>query len=182
MLVDGRGVKFCEDRWVDDQVLKEKFPRLFTISQRKDSAVGELVDPGQIRSGGCHSWNLGWRRERFEWENHLEEQLLEIISSVKWYMEGNDRLMWVDNNQQEYFVKAGYRVLNKEELMQISGEFQLLWSLKITPSAAVCAWRLLLDILPTRDNLVRNGIRITNVRCPIVSRRCRNFPTSIYYL
>jgi len=68
---------------------------------------------------------------------------VETISSVKWNMEGNDRLKWVDNDQQEYFIKSGYRVLNKEELMQMSKEFQLLWSLKTAPSAAVCAWRLL---------------------------------------
>jgi len=59
LLANGRSVKFWEDRWVDGQVLKEKFPRLFTISQCKDNTVGDLVDPGQIRSGGCHSWNRG---------------------------------------------------------------------------------------------------------------------------
>jgi len=167
LLADGRSVKFWEDRWVDGQVLKEKFPRLFTISQCKDSTMRELVVPGQIRSGGCQSWNLGWRRERFEWEKHLEAQLMETISSVKWIMEGNDRLKWVDNDQQEYFVKSGYRVLNKEELMQMSEEFQVLWSLIITPSVAVCAWRLLLDRLPTRDNLARRGMQLTSVRCPM---------------
>jgi len=31
-LEDGRIIKFWEDRWVDGKVLKEEYPRLFSIS------------------------------------------------------------------------------------------------------------------------------------------------------
>jgi len=85
--------------------------------------VGELADPRKIRSGGCHSWNLDWRRERFEWEKLLEAQLLATISRVQWTTKGNDRLIWVGNDQQKYSIKSGYGVLNKEDLMQNFGIF-----------------------------------------------------------
>jgi len=65
--------------------------------------------------------------------------MLETISKVQWSLEGTDRLKWVGNDQQEYSIKFGFSVLNKEELMQDSGIFQLLWSLKIAPSAILCA-------------------------------------------
>jgi len=45
--------------------------------------VGGVADWGKIRSGECHSWNLGWRREQFEWEKLLEDPLLATISKVK---------------------------------------------------------------------------------------------------
>jgi len=32
-----------EDRWVDGQALKEKFPRLYSISQNKDTLLGDLA-------------------------------------------------------------------------------------------------------------------------------------------
>jgi len=51
--------------------------------------------------------------------------------------------------------------------MQTFEEFQVLWNLKIAPSAAVCAWRLLLDRLPTRDNLAKRGMQLMSVRCPM---------------
>jgi len=51
-LGDGRSVNFWEDRWVVGQVLKEKFPRLFSISQCLDSKVGDLVQREQITSEG----------------------------------------------------------------------------------------------------------------------------------
>ena len=49
-------------------MLKEEFPMLFSILQNKDSEVYDLVDWGHSWSGRCTSWNLSWRRERFEWE------------------------------------------------------------------------------------------------------------------
>jgi len=53
--------------------MEKEFPRLFSISQCKDSDVCEFVDWRQNWSGRCKSWNMGWRRERFEWEKPVEE-------------------------------------------------------------------------------------------------------------
>jgi len=83
-----------------------------------------------------------------------------MISNVRWRSSDQDRLVWVGDNDsnQEYIVKSGYSMLNKEDQMQVSEIFQLLWTLKIIPLAAVCAWRLLLDRLPTRLNLAKRGM------------------------
>ena len=101
-------VKFWKDRWVKGQILKETFPRLYLISQCKDSLVGDLAALGKIRSGGCYRWNLVWRGERFEWEKHLEVQLLDMISKVQLNTEGQDRLLWEGNDQKVYTLKYGY--------------------------------------------------------------------------
>ena len=111
----GRNVKFWEDRWVDCKVLKEYFPRLFTIAQSKDSEVFDVVDWGQSWSGRCTSWNLSRRRERFEREKQLEGQLLGLISSVQWNKEGKNRLKWTWDDQQVYTTKSGYSILNMED-------------------------------------------------------------------
>jgi len=44
--------------------------------------VSDLAARGQTWSGRCYSWNLSWRRERFEWERQIEEQLLIMISKI----------------------------------------------------------------------------------------------------
>jgi len=93
-LGDGQSVKFWKDRWADDRVLKEDFPRLFIISQSTDIMVSNLVDWEHSWSGRCNSWNLGWRRSRFEWEKPFKEQLLNLISSVQWKRKDNDRMVW----------------------------------------------------------------------------------------
>jgi len=110
---DGYCVKVWEDRWVDGHVLKEKFPRLYMISQCTDSVVGDLVQMGHITSEGCSNWSLTWRRKRFVWEKHEEEQLLALISKVRWSKDKQDKLVWIGDNvaKQEYTVKSGYNVL-----------------------------------------------------------------------
>jgi len=69
----------------------------------------------------------------------------------------------VEEDLQEYTIKSGYNILNYKDLMQNSKTFQALWSLKFAPSALMCAWRLLLDRLPTRSNLVRRGVQLESV-------------------
>jgi len=120
--------------------------------------VGDLVDLGHIRSEGGYSWNLDWRRERFEWEKQLEVQRLDMVSKVCWISKGQDRLLWEGNGQKAYTVKFEYSVLNREDLMHTPEVFRLLWGLKIAPSTIICAWRLLLHRFSTRVNLDRRGL------------------------
>jgi len=41
-LSDGSKVRFWEDMWVEDDSLRDKFPKLYTISQCKDCVVSDL--------------------------------------------------------------------------------------------------------------------------------------------
>jgi len=138
--------------------MKDKFPRLYSISLNRDSMVGDVAKWDGGRTSRCTNWNLCWRRERFEWEKHLEEQLLTVISNVLWDVRREDRLVWVGEDNQEYIVRSRYNILNGESSMQSSASFKLLWSLSAAPSTVVGAWRLLLDRLPTRLNLARRGV------------------------
>jgi len=67
---------------VADKALKDKFPRLYFISLNKESLVGDVAVWDGGRTSRCTNWNLFWRRERFEWKKHLEEQMLTLISNV----------------------------------------------------------------------------------------------------
>jgi len=120
---DRRSVKFWKDMWVDGQALKEKFSRLYSISQNIDSLVGYLAEWEVSRFSRYTTWNLSWHRERFEWEKKLEEQMKVMITNVKWEARGQDMLVWVDEELQEYIVRSGYSILNCEDLMQSSETF-----------------------------------------------------------
>ena len=74
--------------------------------------------------------------------------------------------MWVGDDQLEYTGKSGYSILNQDNLRR-SEAFQMLWTLKIAPSPLVCAWRVCLDRLPTRPNLVRRRVMLGNMQCPL---------------
>jgi len=76
-------------------------------------------------------------------------------------------LVWVGEEHQDYIVKCDYSILNGESILQTSEIFKLDWSLNVAPSAIIGAWRLLLDRMPTRFNLVRRGVQIVNLQCPL---------------
>jgi len=41
------------------------------------------------------------------------------------------------------------------------------WNLKILPSAQFTAWRVLCNVIPTKDNLLRRGLLLMSDRCPL---------------
>ena len=87
---------------MDDKALKDKFPRMYSISLNKNSLVCDIADRVGSRTSHCSTRNLNWRREMFEWEKHLEVQLLTLISNVKWDVKSEDRLVWEGEATQVY--------------------------------------------------------------------------------
>ena len=86
---NGRGTSFWRDRWIGDQALATVFPRLFSLALHKEAKIGDLwslVD-------GAVSWNIGWRRRPFLWENNLIANLLTLIEGTL-LGEGDDRWLW----------------------------------------------------------------------------------------
>lgn len=57
-------------------------------------------------------WKLRWRRDRFEWEKLLEEQMLNCISGVQWRYGSPDGWVWQKDDDQQHKVKTGYMILN----------------------------------------------------------------------
>lgn len=61
----GNKARFWEDGWLDNCNLKNRFPRLFSLSLDEGLKVGEVRE----WEGSVWRWGLRWRRERFEWES-----------------------------------------------------------------------------------------------------------------
>jgi len=64
-------------------------------------------------------------------------------------------------------VKATYNILMGEESVVVEEPFTKLWTLKTLPSAQFTAWRVLCNAIATKDNLLRCGIPLVCVRCPL---------------
>jgi len=72
-LGNGSRIKFWEDSWMGDRMLKDKFRRLYEVSDTKDFLVCDLT----LRIGNgttqYYIWHIPWRRELFDWEEDLEK-------------------------------------------------------------------------------------------------------------
>lgn len=79
-----------------------------------------------------------WRRNGFEWENVLQEELLTTLSSVILNRCGKDTLAW---ESEEFSVKKTYECASKSNLGNSSGLqiFKILWMFKALPNVLTTA-------------------------------------------
>jgi len=100
-LVDGKYIKFWEDKCIGKLPLKWKFPRLYSLSLDVDDVVCEMGERVIIGNVVGFNWCLHWRRDFFVWEKELEVQLLELLANSRWQKEGSERILWEDGEPTE---------------------------------------------------------------------------------
>ena len=80
----GSKVLFWEDAWKEDEVsLKEKYPRLYQISQQQVQQMGITTNTGW-------EWQLQWRRFLLEAEIAAAANFMEDIQSLEVQMQQQD--------------------------------------------------------------------------------------------
>jgi len=109
---NGREIMLWKDKWLGDEALKDKFPRLFSICSGKGD---KLWQGGEWNSNLQWVWKIGWRRSLFEWEKHQELEMGRLMGSKCINMEKDDRWVWKENETAKYTVKSAYRILKDEE-------------------------------------------------------------------
>lgn len=75
----GRKILFWRDICLHDCSLSSKFPRLYSISLKKNQVILAL---GFWRDNLWH-WDFKWRRSLFSWEQSQVTEVLELLSSFK---------------------------------------------------------------------------------------------------
>jgi hypothetical protein len=154
---NGSSTRFWEEKWIGDTVLKEKFPRLFSLSEQKELAVSELLEAFLDRS------KLLWRRSLFQWEEELVDKLGMMVSEVAL---STDRDKWVWNLDEDgiFSVKSTYNYLaaelsNSEMVsMEEARVFKKIWESTAPSKIIAFSWQLLYDRLPSKRNLRSRGM------------------------
>jgi uncharacterized protein YjlB len=77
-LGNGLNTSFRCDTWVGDVPLRDRFPRLFSISNQKEMSVSRV----RRNLNGTTCWDVSWRRRFFVWEHDLLTELLALINPV----------------------------------------------------------------------------------------------------
>jgi mannosylglycoprotein endo-beta-mannosidase len=171
ILGNGQSIYFWKDVWLEDQRLNVKFPRLFGISIQKDSLISDIgswVD-------GVWRWDLRWRRAFFAWEETLLDELLMLLTRVN-LKDEEDRWHWRSGRGEGFSVKSTYVYLDNLLLPNIPKSpveafaFKFIWKCGVPSKVSALAWQLILNRIPTRDNLRRRGvIRAQDSFCPFCS-------------
>ena len=156
--------RFWEDGWMADGIpLMVKYPRLHLNSNQKNQCIQQLGSS----SGGTWEWRLQWRRLLFEAEIPMGVAFLEEIQDLNINEQQQDRWVWLNDSTGVYTVSSAYQLLDRESRDDnTDGVFQDVWKLKIPSKAVFFAWRLIRDRLPTKSNLSRRNVDITDKLCP----------------
>jgi len=163
---DGKKIRIWEDKWLDNIPLAYKFPRLYSISL---DTCCTLSQAGAWYNN-CWSWKMRWRRNLFVWECSLVDLLMQSLENKRLTREGGvkaDKWIWRYVDSMEFSVKAAYLVLLGEENVEGEEVFASFWNLKTLPSTQFMAWRVLCNVIPTKDNILRCGLLLISDRCPL---------------
>jgi hypothetical protein len=156
---NGNLTSFWCDVWLGNQSLQDRFPRMFSISNQQASVIssmGEWV-------GGVWSWVLTWRREFFAWEVPIFRELLEYIQpfapSVR-----EDVWLWREDRDVGFTVSSCYflllRMFRENRTLDACTNFAFskIWNCGIPSKVSAFSWQLLLDRIPTKENLCKRRI------------------------
>jgi hypothetical protein len=95
------------DNWIGDTSLKDRFPRLFSISNQKEASVAEVWNPEPV----VERWRFHWRRRFFVWEETVLEELKEVLTGVTVSVEV-DSWCWKPGNDVVFTVKSAYEFVS----------------------------------------------------------------------
>ncbi|XP_020225343.1 uncharacterized protein LOC109807237 [Cajanus cajan] len=110
-------------------------------------------------TGHRWAWQLHWRRERFEWEIPLEQQLMQRLLECNPRARQVDSWWWLGEPSGTYTVRSAYSAITSEaDVGSNIGAPSSVWSIPAPPKAKIFAWRMMSRGLPTVDNLASRSI------------------------
>jgi hypothetical protein len=165
----GNMTDFWNEVWVGNQSLRNRFPRLFLLSDQQHAKVNEM---GSMEGDGWQ-WDLKWRREFFEWERVVFQDLLSVIEGFQqsnlqdcWRWKADPTLGFTARSAYQYLINL-YRPATVLSLQQ-QFVFNNLWNSAAPSKVIAFSWQLMFDRLPTRENLILRGMmRTADMVCPL---------------
>lgn len=151
---------FWHDSWVFGEPLCSRFPNLYQLEAVKLSLLRDRV----CFDNGSQLLHFHWIRQLTEFEHADVLILIDLIKSVAWAGISD---VWSNDN----FVTGRFLVKNIRsrirELQEIQLENRFVWIKWIPIKVNFLAWRLWLNRLPTKDNLIRRNVNIPSMMCEV---------------
>ncbi|GJU61617.1 RNA-directed DNA polymerase, eukaryota, partial [Tanacetum coccineum] len=155
---NGYHTRFWKDKWIGDNQLCHIFPRVYALETTKESSVAEKLNG---------SFSDSFRRNaRGGVEEHQLAQLRLLIDPVI-LSSSVDKWLWDLSSDGDFHVKDSRRLL--DEFFLPRDDIATRWVKYVPIKINVFAWRVWLDRLPTRLNLIQRNVSVSSLLCPICS-------------
>jgi hypothetical protein len=179
-LGNGTNTHFWFDVWIGSSSLKDRFPRLFSISNQKEAMVADLWNRAMdVR------WIFNWRRRLFVWEETLVEDLVESLHGIN-LTDLDEKWCWSPDPNGDFSIKSTYALVS--DLLGDRGSlqndlmlaFKAVWKCPAPSKVQGFAWLMLHDRIPTKVNLFGRRILVqpTDQACV----QCNNNDDNLVHL
>ncbi|GKD04620.1 zf-CCHC domain-containing protein, partial [Tanacetum coccineum] len=148
--------RFWEDLWLGKVPFNELFPRLYALVNNKECSVVVKMQ-GEIDNSFRRHVRGGVETQQLE--NIQDLVRSKVLSNV------DDRWAWDLNGDGDFCVKDARDLV--DEVLLPKENVATRWIKTIPIKVNVFAWKLHLDRLPTRSNLLKRGIQVQSSLCPI---------------
>ncbi|WMV40242.1 hypothetical protein MTR67_033627 [Solanum verrucosum] len=153
---NGGRTLFWEDKWVDQVILRNRFPILFNMSLQKEATIREMRDN--------QGWDLRFRRHLNDWEVNKIVELLNILGQYKDLNTDEDNLFWNPDEQGRFSIGSAYRSSQRPGTHIGGWPWKMIWKVKIPLKIACFTWLLANQAALTQHNLMKRGMQICS-RC-----------------
>ncbi|XP_016204110.1 uncharacterized protein LOC107644693 [Arachis ipaensis] len=154
---DGRRTRFWEDVWIMGGSLKDRYPRLFSVSNQRGSVIGDCG----FWDGLTWIWNFQWRRELFQWELELVNQLHNTLRIVKLALGREDRVVWKYDKKGIFSTNSFVQMLQVEMAPEDISSYNFtrsIWKGLVPPRVELFVWFGLIGRVNTKERLRRFGV------------------------
>ncbi|KAL8516069.1 hypothetical protein ACS0TY_014665 [Phlomoides rotata] len=160
---DGRETYFWEEKWIEGEQLKQRFPCLYQLSVNKEAKIAEM---GEWTLDGWH-WNWNWRRPLFGRELSLMDSLTNLVQQQGISNQRMDNWNWSGSSKGTFKIKEVYDWRQKLQHQGLGDNnntdaYSLIWNSLAPSKVRKHAWRVLKERLPTKDLLLLKGVNIPN--------------------
>ena len=138
--------------------LCDAFPNLFVVTAHKDVVIKEMWSPDE--GGGC--WNPHFLRSFNNWELEEANNFLPCLSRTKEQPSLEDKMRWVEEKKELFFVKSMFKVLDSPSHCYFP--VNIIWQPKIQSRICFFAWEAAWGKASTLDQIQKRGRPLAN-RC-----------------
>ncbi|GAU36466.1 hypothetical protein TSUD_166320 [Trifolium subterraneum] len=151
---NGRETAFWFDPWLGSVPLKNRFQRLFQVSEQCLNLIGDMISWVQ----GEWNWDFRWKRELSLEEFDLAHDLMQVVTQSP-TLGVEDSWVWKYDPSGRFSVRSAYLTLTGSEVVSDPNPLlSRVWKSWAPSKVIVFSWQLLQDRVATRQNLLRRRV------------------------
>ncbi|KAL4579871.1 hypothetical protein LXL04_016039 [Taraxacum kok-saghyz] len=155
----GEETSFWSDPWIGDQLLKDKYPRLFSMEMEKQCTVADRFRNQEL------IWN--WRTENLR--GRLEDQRNQMEQEISGTRLNAERDRWIIPDAPNLEFSVSWLREKSRSLEATDTEWPDVWSPWTPKRKIILAWRAIRGRVPAKTTLVEMGIDVQDDQIEDVS-------------